>query len=322
MITLLSMPQDRAKADQIADAMVAEDLPVWAETATPGGEGWAEALSNAQSAKCLVVCWSEAALGDTDEAAAFRDAAMNACAQGRTIGVLLDPVTPPEGFVCAIYDLSDWRLAPSGLRKMLIGKAFLRDVVVAAKYKQANRDPAPPSAPTKLLVRQIAVFSSAVLVPFIAILGSAETIFNVRDRLASQPSEAEEVAWQALPAGDCKALRGFVREFGDGAYRDRADTMLAAAETRSSTVWEPQVFDEEIYLAHSTGARAGDAEAEGKRRCEMLIQGTEARNLKVSIERVRQDCQSIGGERLCDWRGTASCNFEVATKAEQEVCNP
>lgn len=316
------MPEDRDKADQIVDAMVAEDLSVWGETAVPGGSGWTKAVEHAQESRCLVICWSAAATADTQKAALFREAAMDGCSKGRTIGVLLDPASPPDGFACTIYDLSDWRLAPKGLRKLLIGKAFLRDVVTAAKFKQANRDPAPPSAPTKLLIRQIAVFSSAFFVPVIAVLGSAETLFNFSDRMASQPSAQEQEAWDALPSGDCKALRGFARDFSDGVYRDRADALLAAAEVRKKTVWELQNFDEEIYLAHSGGGRERDAETEGARRCEMLIQGTGARNLNVSVSQIRQDCQSIGSERFCDWRGIATCSFEAPQEAEVEICNP
>ena len=36
MITVLAMPNDRAKAEAIVDAMVSDDLEVWNETAIPG----------------------------------------------------------------------------------------------------------------------------------------------------------------------------------------------------------------------------------------------------------------------------------------------
>ena len=40
MITVLAMPNDRAKAEAIVDAMVSDGLEVWNETVIPGGERW------------------------------------------------------------------------------------------------------------------------------------------------------------------------------------------------------------------------------------------------------------------------------------------
>lgn len=321
MITLLAMPQDRARADAVVDALVAADLPVWAETAEPGGPAWGDALARSDDSRCLIVCWSGAAFAADDAAKAFRAAAREGCAQGKAIGVLFEHVAPPADFACTLYDLSGWRTAPHGWRKWLIGDAHLRDVVAAAKSKQANRDPPPPSAPTKLLVRQIAVLSSAIIVPLIALLSLTDVLLNFYGRMADRPSASEQAAWDGLPAGDCAALRAFVRDFRDGAYRDQADALLGAAERIERTEWRSAVLDEEIYLPHSAGTRQADAEAEGARRCEMLVQGTGARNLRTSISRVRQDCGTIGSERLCDWRGTVRCSFEQPHQVPTETCN-
>lgn len=320
MITVLSMPQDRVKADKVLDAMVSADLTVWGETAAPGSADWSEALVKTKDARCLVVCWSEAALADTVAAKLYRSAALGACNNGQTIGVLFDGTSPPDEFACTIYNLSDWRLEPRGWRKWLISDSHIRDVVAAAKFKQANRDPPPPSAPTKLFLRQAAVLSSAVIVPLVAIVSFTDVLLNFERRMETQPSSEELAAWSALPASDCNALRLFVREYDDGAYRDRADALLGAVEQIEETEWIPLTLDEEIYLPHSAGSRADDAQTEGFRRCEMLVQSTGARNLTVAVNQVRQDCQNVGGERLCDWRGIASCSFEEPHKFVVEVC--
>ena len=321
MITVLAMPNDRAKAEAIVDTMVSDDLEVWNETAIPGGERWSEALLRLRNTKCLVLCWSEAALADTMEAKLFREAASNGCKQDRAIGALLDQVDPPEDFVGTLYDLANWRLAPRGWRRLLIGDAYLSDLVQAARFKQANRDPVPPSAPRQLFLRQAALLSSAIIVPIAAGLSFTDVLLNFERRIAQTPSAEEQAAWDALPRGSCLALKEFIIEFDDGVYRDRANALLGAALPSKQTVWESRTFDDEIYLSHSSGSRESDAEAEGKRRCEILVQGMSVRNLQVKISAVRQDCQSIGPDQMCDWRGTASCSFEEAKTLEVDECN-
>lgn len=322
MITLLAMPADRAKAETIVDAMVAADLDVWNETATPGGADWSEALVRTQDTRCLVICWSEAALADTVEARLFRDAALNACRQGRAIGALLGKVEPPEGFRCTLYNLAGWRLNPVGWRKLLIGDAFQRDIVQAARFKQANRDPAPPSAPRQLFLRQAAVLSSAIIVPLVGVASFTDVLLNFERRMAATPSSAEVAAWEALPSGDCAALRQFVRDFKQGAYRDKANALLSAVEKVERVEWRVISLDEEIYLPHAAGTRVSDAIAEGQRRCEMLLQGTEARDLSVEVSQLRQSCEDVGGTKQCDWRGKATCSFEEPDTTITEVCNP
>jgi hypothetical protein len=44
--------------------------------------------------------------------------------------------------------------------------------------------------------------------------------------LGSKPSRAERLAWEALPAGECKAIEGFVSKFKDTAYLDEATHSL------------------------------------------------------------------------------------------------
>lgn len=322
MITFLSMPEDRARAEAIVDAMVAADLNVWNETALPGGTDWSDALVRAREARCLVICWSKAALADTLEGKLFCQAAISGCTQGSAIGVLLDSEKVPMDFDCTTYDLSGWKLDPTGWRRVLIGDAYLRDLVQAARFKQANRDPAPPSAPRKLFLRQAAVLSSAIIVPLVALASFTDVLLNFESRIAQQPSAEEQAAWDALPNGSCSALRDFVSEFSAGVYRDRADALLGAAIVSKSTVWKRQVIEDEIYLAHSSGSRAEDVQAEAKRRCELLVQGTGSRNLDVATTRVRQDCQNVGPTELCDWRGVAVCTFQEPKVVENEICNP
>jgi hypothetical protein len=321
MITVLAMPNDRAKAEAIVDAMVLDGLEVWNETAIPGGERWPEALLRLRNTKCLVLCWSEAALADTKEAKLFREAASEGCRQDRAIGALLEQVDPPDDFVGSLYDLANWRLAPRGWRRLLIGDAYLRDLMQAARFKQANRDPVPPSAPRQLFLRQAALLSSAIIVPIVAGLSFTDVLLNFERRIAQTPSAEEQAAWDALPRGSCLALKEFIIEFDDGVYRERANALLGAALPSKQTVWESRTFDDEIYLSHSSGSRESDAEAEGKRRCELLVQGMSVRNLQVTIRAVRQDCQSIGPDQMCDWRGTASCSFEEAKTLEVDECN-
>jgi hypothetical protein len=44
--------------------------------------------------------------------------------------------------------------------------------------------------------------------------------------LGSKPTRQERLAWEALPAGDCKAIEAFVGKFDDTAYLDQATHSL------------------------------------------------------------------------------------------------
>ncbi|RGP41532.1 hypothetical protein BPTFM16_01838 [Altererythrobacter insulae] len=321
MITVLSMPTDRSKAEVIVDAIVSAGMSVWNETAAPGGKDWSEAVVRAQDTKCLIVCWSAEALSDTPQAKLFREVAFRGCKEGRAIGAQLDDVEPPSGFDCTLYNLAGWRLNPSGWRALLIGDAYMRDLVQAARFKQANRDPAPPSAPRQLLVRQAAVLSSAIIVPLVAVASFTDVLLNFENRIARQASAEEQAVWDALPKGSCTALREFVNDFNDGAYLSRANALLNAREIVETTRWDSRTLEEEIYLPHSRNFTEDDATAEGKRRCDLLLQEVGARKIEVNVRQVRQDCQRVGSENLCDWRGTAICSFEEPREVEEEVCN-
>jgi hypothetical protein len=323
MIHLFAMPSDRARADAVVDALVADDLDIWGETAIPGGTDWPAAMRRAIAARCLIFCWSAAALADTPEAAAFRRFARDACMQGKAIGVLFEAVTPPGGFDCTLYSLTEWRAAPSGWRKWLIGDAYVRDIVAAARSKQANRDPAPPSAQRKLLFRQLAVIFSVIILPAIAVITAPSALLDYYDRIAAMPSAAEQQDWDALPPGDCKALKAFIHAYPNGAFRDTADALIGAARVSNRTEWGERLLDDEIYLPHVETTKADAAraaEAEGARRCAALVQGTGAKLTGSTTEQLRQNCEQIDGVQHCDWRGTVRCAIAEPHTVTTEFC--
>lgn len=326
MITVFSLPQDRFRVEPIIDALIDADLAPWWEHADLANSDGKKVIAKANDARCLIFCWSADALATTPSAEAFRAFAVESCARQRAIGVLIDPVGPPSGFACTCYDLTGWRARPTGWRKYLIGNAFLRDIVAAAKSKQSGRDPPPPSAPRKLMLREL-----ATLLPPILLLGGVFGFWNDFSSffgLDNIASAAEDKAWDALPPGDCAALRSFIRQFDEGVYRDRAEARLQAAETRVETQWQPIEIPVELYLPHlaasDEAAARSSAEAsaqhESARRCEAIAQTSGLRLLDSRIAMLRQNCQTIAEKNLCDWRGESICLLEEPVEFETQIC--
>jgi hypothetical protein len=330
VIIVFSLPQDRQRVEPIIDALVESDLTPWWENGEPGGRGWRSAIAKAADARCIIFCWSSEALTSAPGAKAFRDFADKSCKRQQAIGVLLDDIAPPDLFACTCYDLSGWRAAPTGWRKWLIRGAYLRDIVAAAKSKQSGRDPPPPSAPRKLLLRQLATVSAAILLPLTLITTVLGFWSDFRDLAGfdQMASSAEQQAWNALPTGDCAALRSFVRRFEDGAYRGRAEALLQAAEVSVKKHWRPLDIPSDIYVPHEPASNEGDARnsaiaramTEAVRRCEALAETGSMRLLNTRVTTIRQNCKSVAGEALCDWRGEAICMLEEPVEVEVKTC--
>lgn len=320
---LISLPQDEARVDKLLDALVDERLDVqWFSTA-PGDADWDKAALAASHARCVLICWSHATRSDA--AIEYRELARSAAAADTAIGIELDKGAPPPDIPMTIYGLGGWRRAEKGVIRWAIGQIFYNDIVSAAKFKVAGRDPAPPSAPAKLLVRQLWVIAVGIG-GLMGVLSLPGEIYNKMP----WPRFNEERAWAALPVNSCKQLADFRKKYPDGRYAELARNIY---ENRSSgdDEWKDAKRSAPFYVGASDNApRASEAVARSETRplvakavakvCNGFVEAAGSRlNAAVSSEESWQ-CTTIGAGYVCAVTGNAICSVSELTKSDEENC--
>ncbi|GEM_PF-3883939 len=323
MILALAMPADTAPVATIVDEMIEAGLDVYWDRAVPGSAEWPETERRAAEARAIVFLFGSAARAGSDEAVAFRKLAADGCAADKAIAVELERGAVPSDIDCTVYDLSGWRSRPSGWRRFLIGDSYTRDVISAARYKAAGRDPVAPSAPRKLLMRQLAVVFSALALPVIGFLTFTESMLSLYQGFgfSDMASDEEQAAWDAREAGSCEDLRAFLSDYPEGAYAQEANSLLGARSTREEEVFSPTEQKLPLYAGIGDAAASGSpgaaqqaaserAEAEASRVCGGLVETLGGRNLTAEVGDPRFDCSAIGGGTVCSVEGQAVCRFE------------
>ena len=243
--------EDETRVGRIAAALGAAGLTVWWDRGLPGGESWhANIEANLDKAGCVVVVWSHGAAAP--EGHYVRDEARRGLARNILVPVTIDRLKDlPLGFgeVQAI-DLSRWQ-----------GDArdpFFQDLLAAVRASaSAGEATPPPKGPQTRVARRILLsgVSSAGVAALAAvafnIFGAASVICTTPGlqpglsdacgavRLGERPSHAERLAWSAIPAGSCPALRAHIARFPEGAYRREAADLLTARRVSVASRWSP-----------------------------------------------------------------------------------
>jgi hypothetical protein len=227
---------------------------------------WIGARERLLAARCVIFCWSRAA---TDQAESYRLLAAEALARGIAISIEFEPGTrPTELSAMTTYAFGGRR---TGLARLLAGRLFLNDIVVAAKYKAAGQDPPPPTAPRKLLFRQAWVGVVAI--------GSVAATLSAPAQLYQSipwPRFQEERAWAAIPPGSCAALAAFRRDFPDGRHAAKAAAVLANPGEIVRQQW--RILSQDLPITIDVGtdpnARIGRTrEARARTEMELLCNG-------------------------------------------------
>ncbi|MCW2364587.1 hypothetical protein M2341_000034 [Sphingobium sp. B7D2B] len=220
---ILSLSRDDVVAQPIADAMIEHRLDIWWEQVEPSEPSSFEGiLERVDRARAVVLIWSGSACDPA--ATLYQDLAAHAVAQLKAIHVIVeDGCKPPLNGAGTIYRLSGWRTRPGSIRRFFGGALYLRDVVTAAQYKIAGRDPPPPNAPRNMLLRQMAFIAPAMF----AVIALIPTLIGlwVDLGLSAGPSQEEEALW-ARAGNSCPALRTLIQRFPDGYYADQAPTLM------------------------------------------------------------------------------------------------
>jgi len=100
--------EDQERVRPLADALAADGLSVWWDTHIEGGAAWRRAIeTELEAARCVVVVWSEAAVGPAGEF--VQDEAALAKSRGVYLPARIDAVAAPLGFrQVQVIPLEDW----------------------------------------------------------------------------------------------------------------------------------------------------------------------------------------------------------------------
>ena len=328
-IVLLSVKNDEERVGPLLDAMVEQSLNVWWEQISVGNEKIsAIALKRIKSARCVIIVWSNAST--EQEAKDFFHTAQFALDDGSAICVCIDDVElPSELSGCTLYDLRGWRNKPSNWRKFFGGNLFLREIVAAAKFKIAGKDPPPANAGRDMLVRQI-----ITVLPAIAAIFYFATSFIglwVDLEMSKGPSNKEQIAWEALEQNSCDGLRGFLTQFPDGHYALQTQARLDGRKTDIQRHWERLDRSLPIFVgsgdAKPTASKetAVDlvtkrAKSESEISCNGLAEAGQARMIQSGITTGEMNCENFGAGFACSYEGTAVCTLDEPRDVEIETC--
>jgi hypothetical protein len=310
---------------------------VWWDRYLPGGENWHAEIQNALAdAKCVVVVWTHATVGQAGDF--VRDEAREGKRRGILVPVNLDGVPPPLGFgeIQAI-DLRKWNGSTQDL--------VFQDLVDAVRAKIEARSAPAPKGPTMRLRRRLTY--GAVLSALAAAVGAfGSNTFHLQDKacaapqavsdfcgalgLGGRPGRVERLAWQALRPGNCDDLKAYLGRFPDGAYRATAHGLLADHHQTETTVWTPgerelvleegESDDASRTLAQAKADALGRAQQKAETLCRNfgVTTGFRFKAAKPKVDRLH--CDKVGTGFSCEVGGQAICELGEKTTKVSETC--
>jgi hypothetical protein len=305
-----------------------------------GGENWHAEIQNAlESAKCVVLVWTNASVGPAGDF--VRDEAREGKQRGILVPVKLDRVAVPLGFgeIQAI-DLTRWKGSTRD--------PFFEDLVEAIKAKIEGR-PVPPAKGPMRRLRQRLTYSTLAGALVARIGGFGSNTFAVQDKvcgssilqpgmsdlcgacgLGSRPTRSERLSWQARRPGNCDDLRNHLGRFPDGAFHSQAQSLLADRHEEKTEIWTPTV--KSLRLVVSAGERGftddnfakADALARAQHKSELLCSDFDATTLYrfkgAKPEAEQWECSTLGSGRSCGFEGKAVCQLDEKHTREEETC--
>ncbi len=332
--------EDEAKAARLATALENEGFSVWWDRKLLPAENWRDQIQHAlDSSSVTVVIWTRESAGPKGDF--VRDEAGQAKARGRLVPVMMEKCRLPLGFgELQTVDLIGWRGS--------VQNVFFRDLANAIRAKIEGLPIPKPQGPIKRLQQRIfASVPPAVLVGGLVAFGAdllsiQETVCSaafVQPQLSDacgswgfggKPTKTERLAWEALPQGDCDALRSHIEDFPNGSFRDDAADMLTARRVVKSVIWSPTSKSLNLYVGRLRDAEESNERAqsvaldEAQRRAEQVcgdFATTETyRLIDFGAEVARYSCSASTGGFTCSAEGKAICNLQVRGIVENETC--
>ena len=335
--------EDEIRVGRLAHALEQTGIDVWWDRGLPGGESWhANIEAQLDSAGCVIVVWSHAS--QAIEGNYVRDEARRGLTRSVLVPILIDRIKDiPLGFgeIQAI-DLVHWKGDPRD--------PFFRDLVAAVRAKLEDK-PVPKSVgPTKRLTRRLA-YGGVSTAGLAAIAAIGFNTFGMTSKLCTMPqpqpslsdmcgamglggvpSRVERLAWAAMPAGSCPALREHIRRFPEGAYRGEAADLITARKVTYEDTWtsvtrglaqfEPPDGAGAPNEAAAKARALDRAKADAERLCRSFGAGTLFRFVSASSRAETWRCAPSGGGIACGFDGQAECGLQERHQVERESCGP
>jgi hypothetical protein len=332
--------EDEKLAARLAKALEAEGFSVWWDRSLLPAESWRDQIQVAlDAASVTIVIWTQESAGSNGDF--VRDEASQAKSRGRLVPVVMEKTRLPLGFgELQAIDLVGWKGSRSS--------PFFRDLVAAAKAKIEGAPPPKPKGPLQRTLRRASagVVSAASIGAVIAFSGNVMSVQQqvcsvdlaqpeISDfcgglSLGGKPTKEERVAWAAIPAGSCDALRAHVERFPEGAYRSAAADMISARRVTQEEIWTSAERPLILYvgmdasLAPTEDAARADAAARAvqgaKNQCTAYA-NTMSYRLHGSAPRIDLwSCERYSGGYVCSGSGQALCAVEVSVPRNVESC--
>lgn len=319
--------EDEPRVGRLVQALEKSGLKLWWDRGLPGGESWRANIQGAlDKAKCVVVAWTHES---TSPAGDFvRDEAGQAKARGVLVPVILERgVRPPLGFgeVQAI-DLSHWRGSQSD--------PFFQDAVAAIRAKVEGRAVPPARGPMRRLLRRLTI-GSVASASLAALVGFGMNFLQVQDQvctigvgqpylsdvcgavnLGNRPTQAERVAFERLPPGDCAALEGYRDRYEASPLRDIVDSRLNARVTLQEERW---VAGERRLALYAGGSSETEARTRAQARAAQLCQGFAA-TTQFRVTAAGSEGAFACESGACGLTGEAVCRLEERQLVTSDVC--
>lgn len=331
--------EDETRVARIARALEAAGIEVWWDRGLPGGESWhANIEAKLEAAGCVIVVWSHGAVAPDGQF--VRDEARRGLARGNLVPVKIDPIKAiPLGFGEAqSIDLSHWKSDPRD--------PFFQDLVATVRAKLEGAPVPRPKGPTARVARRLLLggASSAGVAAVAAIafnlFGTASLVCRAPGLqpglsdtcgavgLGERPTRLERVAWAAMPAGSCPALREHIRRFPEGAYRREAADLITGRRTSRAETWTPVTRPLPLFVAAGGPPAQGEAAAKDRAlerarlQAERLCRGFGAGTLfRFVAATPRAEAWSCAGG-VCGFDGHADCALQERREVEVERCGP
>jgi TIR domain-containing protein len=326
--------EDRPRVAPLVESLRTAGFNVWWDADIPGGATWrAELLRWLDSARCVIVVWSErsvSGLGDfvIEEAERARQRRV-------LLPIRIDRVSPPIGFgQIQTVDVIDW----DGDRD----DSRLVDVAEAVKSIASGRSRRYGAPAIRRRGRQLAG-AAAIGAPLIAfglnVADLQSTVcavpgVNAACRelgLGNVASRSQKAAWLMRPAGDCDWLRTLLASEPKGPYASEALARLQARHTVTEESWRAEARRVPLFVRMSATplpsreAAENDALARGEKDARALCAGYQGelfrlRSATVDRDSVEWRCETRGGAVRCSADAQAVCEIEARHTIAKDVC--
>jgi hypothetical protein len=330
-VAVLGVPDDHERVAALAAALQRHGLDVVAQSGAP-----AEAALAAESARCVVIFWSQAALAA--HGSAIRSLADYARDRHNLVSVLGDPVVPTVSMgEQPALDLTQWDGQSAD--------GAFRDVLAAVQARLKGKPL--PAAKVPLWAARKARFGRSILgLTVFLLVAFALDLFHLQRKvcylpinqpeladacgawgLGEMPSREERLAWAAREVGSCDDLRRHLEKFPNGAFKYKAADWLSQPR-RERTAEFVSVVREAPGYVNAPDEGVGDearaqrlalARAESDAEeflCHSVEQDNTLEDVKVVIGKFDCRLREKGGH-ACGLEYTAQCKVKARMLRER-----